>query len=477
MIGKIYMQNPELYMHSPAFCRCEGRTFLFKNFLNEEKIHYFKIFFLSHIFLAKIVRDIFFIFFTKKISTNNINDKSILVFSFFDKRSIDNGLLKEEYFRDILDCNNNVICVYKFISQGFFKRGIQYTKSLENSNKKFKAFSEYAFIDLFIVFRAIFNSIIFIMKIIYKRNKMQLNSKLKKYLLKEVIKEFLTGIIYQNYLQNLLYKKLLTKKPKVILHVWENQPWNRILEFSKNKYSPNSSSRGFQHTGFSKKLLQHYPSKFEKNLDSLPDIIISNGRKNQTELNKIYSKTKIVVGGALRQNILLKKKLSPPKELTQSNLKEISFAFSWDQSDYDKIIEGLRLIPKNIKIFLKFHPNYPNWSKKNNFPKNFFNSNLSWKEISKTCSLVLASDNSLMFEGFYYGMHSVVYDGVKDYEHAKRDFNSPIIHILESDLKNINKESMLESINKSSKLVFKENYLSDYFSTISLEKSKKIFFE
>ena len=41
-----------------------------------------------------------------------------------------------------------------------------------------------------------------------------------------------------------------------------------------------------------------------------------------------------------------------------------------------------------------------------------------------------------MFEGYYYGMHTAIYDGNDKFKLEKRDFNSPIIHLDSNDLLN-----------------------------------------
>ena len=287
--------------------------------------------------------------------------------------------------------------------------------------------------------------------------------------------EILNGTVYNLYLQNRLYSEILQTCPSQILSVWENQPYMRVIEYLKKTISPNTISKGFQHTGFSKKLLQHYPTKVEKKLNSYPDILISNGIINQKELkNNCNINSKIIVGGALRQMHLNSKKLKVEK-LSKSSLNGIAYAFSWEKDAYDEILNHLATIPKSIKIYLKFHPLYPDWTSKNDFPSNFVNTQESWPQIAKKCKLVLVNDNSLMFEGYYHGMHTAVYDGHDHLKLEKEIFLSPIIHLDKRDLAMINSDHMIKRINASTSNVIKTHYLDKYFYKRNIKELKDIF--
>jgi len=287
--------------------------------------------------------------------------------------------------------------------------------------------------------------------------------------------EILNGTVYNLYLQNRLYSQILETNPSQILSVWENQPYMRIIEYLKKTISPHTVSKGFQHTGFSKKLLQHYPTKAEKKLMSYPDILITNGIINQKELKQNCNiNSKIIVGGALRQMHLIGKKLNLEK-LSTENLNGIAYAFSWEKDTYNEILSHLATIPKSIDIYLKFHPLYPEWILKNDFPSNFINTQESWTNLAKKCQLALVNDNSIMFEGYFYGMHTAIYDGHDYLKLEKRDFSSPILHLNKSDLAMINSDNIIKKINASTSNVIKTKYLDKYFYKRNLKELKDIF--
>ena len=474
LVGSVYIKDPEFFMYSPAFCRVEAQTFLF-DFWDDGT--YPKINFLKNylIFLCRIIRDLLLskIFKVKK----ELNGKDIFVFSYFDFRNIDNGKLREEFFRDILEYNNKVACFYKFITPGFLRRGYKYSKLLKSAEKSFNAYSELSFVDVKMMIRALLQT--------YEHYKKFKNStistgdkKLDNLLIMFHQNEIASGIVYQGYLQKEIYQKLLKEKPKKILFVWENQPWHRILEYVKKDISPKTKSIGFQHTGFSKRLLQHYPSNEEKNLSTCPDVIICNGviNKEELEVNSNLN-SDIIVGSALRQSHLKKVFLSKLKDIIPRNFNSVAFAFSWNQSDYNEIIDQLMELPSNFTIYLKFHPNYPCWLNKSDLPERFINSTETWEQIGKKCPLVVVSDNSLMFEGFFLGMHTAIYYGADARKFGKRDFSSPIAQLTAKDLKDLNSEKLINYINESSKEVVKSEYLFKYFAFNSKEQQMKQFLE
>tara|TARA_A100001011_G_scaffold16199_1_gene16793 strand:- start:20571 stop:22043 length:1473 start_codon:yes stop_codon:yes gene_type:complete len=475
-IGSFYKKYPYFAQLSPTLCRCEGQSSSFLKFVGKKPITKNNYFSLVFIFFLKILRDIIYTLYAKKFDQKLFSNKKILVFSFFDSRSNNNGTLKEEYFREILENNANVVCIYKLITPKFL-RGLNYINTLQNLKKNHYGVSEYSFFNLKIIFKSIFLSIKFFFVLQKIKSKIQLDTKLKKIILREVYREIFGGIIYQSYSSKLLYEKLLINKPILILSVWENQPWNRILESVKKVVSPHTLSRGFQHTGFSKKLLQHFPSKFEINLDSYPDEILCNGKINKDALEKFYPNIDVRIASALRQNNLNLNSLSKLQNLDKNKLKDIAFAFSWDENSYAKILKELEQVPKEINIYLKFHPNYPHWKDRSNFQSNFINCNLSWEALSKICPLVLVNDNSIMFESFFYGMHSIIYEDYDLADLEKRDFQSPILHIDKSHLKKINSLELIDLINISTKSVLESNYLIDYFNFLDIDSSRKIFLE
>jgi hypothetical protein len=58
----------------------------------------------------------------------------------------------------------------------------------------------------------------------------------------------------------------------------------------------------------------------------------------------------------------------------------------------------------------------------------------------------------------------------------KRDFDSPIPHLVKKDLQNLDKKDLIEAINKNTEKVFSTKYLDDYFIDRSLKETKEIFF-
>ena len=80
-----------------------------------------------------------------------------------------------------------------------------------------------------------------------------------------------------------------------------------------------------------------------------------------------------------------------------------------------------------------------------------------------------------MFEGYYHGMHTAIYDGHDHLKLEKRDFSSPILHLNKRDLAMINSDQMIKRINSSTINVFKTQYLNKYFYKRNIKELKDIF--
>lgn len=479
-VGKLYQSDPELFMFSPAFCRCEGQTHLYLHIAGGLPVRKSRFLELVLRFVAKILRDVTFSLLAQEVDLTVSSKQPIFVFSYFDERNNANGQLREEYFRGILDGNTDVYCFYKLINPGMLFRGARYLRLLTRLKKPFHGYAEYSFIDARLIFRAVLLTRSHLRK--FKRHVFPdgSNPALVQHLTIAHLREISDGTVYYGYLQGLLFERLLAFKPRFVLFPWENHPWERILEFTKKKISPATISKGFQHTGFSKKLLQHFPSHADSGLATYPDYILCNGQVNRDELTRNPSiSSKIIVAGALRQDAMLRKGVGKiaDLQLQAGQPINVAFAFSWDQSTYEQILKDLERLPDNITVYLKFHPLYPDWLDRVDFPRRFVNSRASWAEIAATCPLILVNDNSLMFEGYYYGMHTAIYDGADEYGLEKRDFDSPIVHFGRDDLGSILTEEKIKRINRSTRQVLETNYLERYFQWREPDKLKAIFLD
>jgi len=474
IVGELYKTNPELFMYSPAFCRCEGQTRLYEAWKTGETGTPLRFGYSVVKFFAKAARDVFYSLLSGRADLKEFPKDGVLLCSYFDRRINASGVLREEYLRNIPENEPDVVCVYKLVNPGFMSTGPAYIRLLRRLRKPFKAITEHDLVTIPKVVRATLKTIRHAAKLRSIRLPEHLNKTIVSLVLWMHYRECIDGTVYANYLLESVYEKMLSLQPRVLLSVWENQPWERILETCKKRISPQAVSVGFQHTGFSKKLLQHFPSSHEVNLPSYPDIIFCNGTVNRDELAKNPAFTsRVRVGGALRQDSILSKGVPEIRPLRANELKHIAFAFPWDQSVYQRILDDLTQVPNYINVHLKFHPDYPSWCDYKPSAKHLHVSRKSWAELSKECSLVLANDNSLMFEGFYYGMHTAVYDVGAEGE--KRDFSSPLAHLTRDHLKNLSSEASLSVINASTKAVIEGGYLSDYFSEVDISSAKARF--
>ena len=476
-LGSLYTANEQLFAHSIALSRCEGQTRLFAQWSDGTRRIPLSVLPSLFKFAGKILRDLLYIFLSRRITPESAVSpgKTILVFSYFDWRNDDNGTLREEYLRSILNDEENVLCVYKLVNPGLFARGPAYIRCLKSIRKKFLGHPEHAFLTFISVAQAIYRTGAHAGR--FRNSDLDIDPRggLTALALSAHWKEIIDGTVYALYLQEILAERLLIYKPRLLLSVWENQPWERVIELAKKRISPTTVSKGFQHTGFSKKLLQHYPADCEKNLMGYPDIILSNGEVNHRELTRIAAfKERARVGCALRQDKMLARGIPDISDLSVNEKIDIVFAFPWDQSIYPEILRDLEQIPKQATVYLKFHPDYPDWKKVASSQSNFIVTQAPWPEIGKKCRLLLANDNSLMFEGFYHGMHTAVYDLQPEFE--KRDFGSPLVHFDKKNLARILDGETKKRINYATTQMTRGGYLNRYFVRCDLETAKSIFF-
>lgn len=477
-IGRIYACHPDLFMFSPAFCRCEGQTGLFTLWTSGRAAVEPAYLASALRFCARAARDLVFALAAKAESLESTPGRGVFVFSYFDSRNDDKGTLREEYFRGILDGNADVRCVYKLANAGGILRGLRYLRRISSLEKSYFACAEHGLVGPAMVLKALWLTLRHRVRFGALRPREEWDAALFGFLRAAHLREIRDGTVYCGYLQKLICESLFSFRPRLVLFVWENSPWERILEHVKKKISPGTVSKGFQHTGFSKKLLQHYPSRFEAGLDTYPDFVLSNGHVNRDELarNPAFA-SRAVVGVALRQDGLLDGGLGRLEDLLPGKPMSIAYAFSWDQSTYGPILEDLKLLPESVTVYLKFHPDFPAWLNRTDFPARFINSRASWRELGRKCSLVLANDNSLMFEAYFHGMHAAVYDGADPLGLEKRDFGSPLAHLTRADLPAILSAEVVGRINDSRRHLDETHYLERYFVRPEPADPGKVFME
>uniref|UniRef100_UPI0040497188 hypothetical protein n=1 Tax=Flavobacterium sp. TaxID=239 RepID=UPI0040497188 len=468
-LSKLYFNNFPNSLYSPFLSRAEGQSLYFL------RGNYFTLFSKVLFYLPiKLFRDILFVGFSKKVNFNFSN--KIVVISYFDNRSLKSGIVNDEYFRDILVNQDNVITVYKIINHGHFKNPFNSLLTINKNSSNFNILNEYSLLSFFDLIKSFFYSIYIFFKLVLGVQLYDLKSDYfsKAIIVKRFLFEFFNGDYYYNILQNRLSLKLLQLNPSLVIYPWESLPWERIFEKNKNLFYSHVYSKGFQHTGFSKNLLQHFPSSIDINLPIFPNEIICNGNINKDQLIVNNIPSKISVSRALRQNHLLGKlnlDIHEFPKIVIDGLKVILVTLSYSKFDYLKIFKLFESIDSRIKVYFKVHPLHLS-----NFPKvekeNFYYITEIDTNVMSSVDVIFSHDNSWIFESLLYSKHSISINLYDDLD--SRDFNSSFIHANESNIQSIIDNPDL--IYKSTVDIINSNYLNLYFSNKDLTLAKFDFF-
>jgi len=90
-------------------------------------------------------------------------------------------------------------------------------------------------------------------------------------------------------------------RPPVVLHLYENQPWEKILRAGLRRALPETKIVGYQHVPLAPYFINTYPSAREIDQDLIPDHILVPGERFRTFLNDWgMPNERVSVGGGLR---------------------------------------------------------------------------------------------------------------------------------------------------------------------------------
>jgi hypothetical protein len=306
-----------------------------------------------------------------------------------------------------------------------------------------------------------------------------------KYLLNKYLeKEFYSTSKQFSVERSLIANILKYKNINLIIYPFENFSWEKYLCYLKNNNKFTVKLLGFQHTSFSLKLMHHFPSSFEKDLNIYPDKLLTTGKitKKLLENKGFFPENLIEVGCALRHEYLYKYL----NEFNHENkiFYRIAFAFSFDIKRYNFIINNIikQFGNREITVVLKYHPlnkNYKFNSKK--LPENILiSTDDTWETIMKTIDIILYEGNSICVDSLsknipaiYYPFTGNLYNTNQLYEY-NWDYNLNL-EDFDTFYKNL---YMLIELNLKSDLNFfnyNKSYVKNYFQAIT-QPSLNLFF-
>jgi len=145
-----------------------------------------------------------------------------------------------------------------------------------------------------------------------------------------------------------------------VVYPYENYSWEKILCVAMRGFYPSAYLIGYQHTTVPMMQLNHFFSKDESKIVPLPDRIVTSGRyPRELFIRSGYPAQKVIQGGAIRYEHLLKTKMSGPPTtggrvvlVTPSIDKFGAAELVW------KVYEAFKH-SSEYKIIIKCHPVMP----------------------------------------------------------------------------------------------------------------------
>ena len=362
-----------------------------------------------------------------------IPEKCIYIRTWLVPRSIKDGKLKDDYFRELIDDlsdKHNVVVGVQPLTYG------KLLKQYSNAWKPDNYIIPIGLMSILDIIKVFLNYII--------SGKIMLE---KGYFFKGVnICELINNSLsldyyklrsFQAYLELSIAKKIKTYNPKIFLYMFENQAWeNAYLSVFNNT---TIKTIGWQSSGFSFRFLNFFPTKLDSQNSFFPDKLLTVGDLF-TKLLKDYSHFPIPI------QTLAAFRFSYPTEngkyIVQESVSEIHnsilYAFAVHKYQYEDIIKDLIDVFKgtNISVHLKFHPIFDLEKIKIKLPKNFIRINsVLLKSLKYDYDLVLFNDNSLGIESLLMGVRSYEYNFHESYiENRLNDFDMYSHKVNKNDL-------------------------------------------
>jgi len=281
------------------------------------------------------------------------------------------------------------------------------------------------------------------------------------------------------YLEYYIAKRILKLSPDRLFYPFENQTWEKMYALAKKRDNFHSVLVGFQHTGFSFKLLNHFPTRIENHLPIFPDIILTTGKIFKTLFTEnAHFPSDIRVGAALRHDKFVTNGEFRFKDPVIEIFGRIAYAFSSDIEKHFRIVNLLIDVfeDADIIVYLKFHPLFDEKlilkRLSRHLPSNFLAaSNIPWKDIYDSVDAILYDDNSISIEGILNGVRTYMLDEEEPIYNIERmfGFNEWDRKLNKNRLNAIKQDILNKEFVKTYNVVNVTNYIRDYFSEYSTE--------
>lgn len=234
-----------------------------------------------------------------------------------------------------------------------------------------------------------------------------------------------------NFMQYRFARRLLSKCHVQQLTIpFENQAWEKLVVLARNEVSPRTRVIGFQHTSFSFKLIQYFPSRHESSLPIYPNKILTAGEILTEVLTEYgnYPAGVLATGCALRHASLFSQSGEVKAAARKPKRRALVYAFSVDDKNYRRILDTLVNVcgNKDYQVYLRIHPLVPlERAIHRPLPSNIVVANhIPWPELFQKVSILCYDDNSVCIDGLvhnvdvvYFGLAEFAYDTNRLFKH------------------------------------------------------------
>jgi len=379
-------------------------------------------------------------------------------------QSIQNGIVRDEYFRQFIDDiseGNNVMVGFQPLDYGVTLRQFKNTHKPENFIIPVGLLS---IIDII----KIFWEYIFSARVNLKNKYYFKESDISDLINNSLKKDYFKLRSFQAYLELKIAKKIKKFSPETFLYIFENQAWeNAYLSIFKDT---ETKTIGYQSSGFSFRFLNFFPSKVDAQNAFYPDKILTVG-DNFTKALTEFGEYPIPVEtfGALRFDFPAINGNYIIEEPTSKIFKRVLYAFPVHFDQYQQIIQDLIDVFANsgIEVHLKYHPLFQSTVNNIQLPDNFnVWSQDNNKIMNATYDIVLFNDNSFGIESLLMGVRSYEYDFGEIYDENRLfDFHLYDYRVDKKGLKNIRNNILNSSISKALNQEYIQQYIGNMYRT------------
>jgi len=338
-----------------------------------------------------------------------IKPNSIYIRSWLVPQSFIDGNIRDEYFRNMPDDLRKTSSVI----QAFQPLGYRYSWRLlkcKLKNDQVLPLGLLSIIDIIKLFYEFLSSGFLKIEGNYMLGKKNIVGDINNSLRRDFI-EMRSFLAFQ---EKYIAQKLIKLKISKFIYVFENQSWEKVYcnIFAKN----NITTIGYQSSGFSKKFLNFYPTKIDKENQNQPNFILTVGDAFTKLLKEeAYYRSSILTYAAMRFDHPSKDNKYIISNQIDYHSRKLLYAFSVDISQYDLIINELKKVfgGTDFIIHLKFHPLHEIYAKnfKSELPANFFIvTQTNNDNLSREYDFILFNDNSYGLESLIFGVKSIEID-------------------------------------------------------------------